>query len=105
MVLYFHIICAFCFLPAYAIYVGSHLGNELVDLCQTKRVSFDLVNILTERKNVFHLSEYSAKWENSNTFLSNKENRKKKYNYWRMVVLTSDQQLYSFNVVIEFSEK
>ena len=59
------IICAFCFLTTYAIYVGSHLWNGLVDLCQTKRVSFDLVNILTGRKNVFHLSEFSAKSENS----------------------------------------
>ena len=50
------IICAFCFLTTYAIYVGSHLSNALVDLCQTKRVSFDKVNNLTERKNVFHLS-------------------------------------------------
>ena len=59
------IICAFCFLTTYAIYVGSHLWNALVDLCQTKRVRFDLVNILAAQKNVLHLSEFSAKSENS----------------------------------------
>ena len=58
-------ICAFCFLTTYVIYVGSHLWNALVDLCQTKRVRFDLVNILTEQKNVLHLSEFAANSENS----------------------------------------
>lgn len=54
-------VCAFCFLGTFAVYVDFHLWNTHADLCQIKGVRFDLVNILTEQKNVFHLSEFSAK--------------------------------------------
>ena len=44
--IFLKIVCAFCFLTTYAISEGAHFWNALVDLRQTKRVSFDLVCIL-----------------------------------------------------------